>query len=159
MLYLLFVVVIKKKTYTTCIPFTTQPYTKYNSLSNMNLNVASSLIIVAAFFGILTRTTDAQRGRYSQTGTVGKGAGQTSGKGGRRYYDSYYSGARKNPYWGYTCVDSEFVVYKGKTCDWISNNLDPSKMKLKCNKTSELGNVYNLCPLTCSQVDLGPCEQ
>lgn len=114
----------------------------------MNLNVASSLIIVAAFFGILTRTTDAQRGRW-----------RTSGKGYSRYYDSYYSGARKNPYRGYTCVDSEFVVYKGKTCDWISNNLDPSKMKLKCNKTSELGNVYDLCALTCSQVDLGPCEQ
>jgi len=57
-----------------------------------------------------------------------------------------------------SCVDSESAVYNGKTCAWITKKNDPSNQKKKCNKSSGLGTVYELCPATCSKVDLGPCH-
>ena len=62
-----------------------------------------------------------------------------------------------------SCVDSENAVYKSKTCAWITKTNDPSKMEKKCNKSSDsflhIGKkVYDLCPSTCSKVDLGPCH-
>ena len=53
------------------------------------------------------------------------------------------------------CNDSTTVVYKGKTCDWITKN--ELNMGKKCNKSSSLGRVYDLCPVSCAKVDLGPC--
>ena len=55
------------------------------------------------------------------------------------------------------CVDAlpTFSVYKGKKCDWITK--DEKNMAKKCNKSSSLGVVYDLCPLTCAKVGLGPC--
>ena len=57
------------------------------------------------------------------------------------------------------CDDSESAVYKSKTCAWITKKNDPSNQKKKCKKSSGLGTVYDLCPSTCSKVDLGPCRQ
>ena len=57
-----------------------------------------------------------------------------------------------------SCVDSESAVYNGKTCAWVKKTNDPSKMEKKCNKSSGLGTVYELCPSACSVVDLGPCH-
>jgi len=55
------------------------------------------------------------------------------------------------------CSDSEEVLYKDKTCDWISAINNKKKMKNRCNKKTKLGRIYDLCPSTCSGVDLGPC--
>ena len=55
------------------------------------------------------------------------------------------------------CNDSEENLYKDKTCDWLSAINNKKKMKNKCNKTTKLGMIYDLCPSTCSGVDLGPC--
>lgn len=62
---------------------------------------------------------------------------------------------------GSTCIDTEAVLYKTakypeRKCDYISK-LNTEKMKQKCNKLTEHGKIYNLCPSTCSSVDLGPC--
>ena len=62
---------------------------------------------------------------------------------------------------GSTCIDTEAVLYKEakypeRKCDYISK-LNTKKMKQKCNKSTEHGKIYNLCPSTCSSVDLGPC--
>ena len=55
------------------------------------------------------------------------------------------------------CFEGDQVghVYWGKTCDWITKN--EKNMVKKCNKSSALGNVFDLCASTCAQVGLGPC--
>ena len=56
------------------------------------------------------------------------------------------------------CVDAlpTFRVYEGKTCAWITNGGEKNMAK-RCNKSSKRGVVYDLCPLTCAKVGLGPC--
>ena len=53
------------------------------------------------------------------------------------------------------CSDSNTVVYKKKTCAWITKK--EKNIVKKCNKLSSLGMVYDLCPATCAKVDLGLC--
>ena len=55
------------------------------------------------------------------------------------------------------CFEGDQVghVYWGKTCDWITKS--EKNMVKRCNKSSALGNVFDLCASTCAQVGLGPC--
>ena len=53
------------------------------------------------------------------------------------------------------CLNSNAVVFRGKKCDWITE--DEEDMVKKCNFSARLGMVYDLCPVTCAKVDLGPC--
>ena len=48
------------------------------------------------------------------------------------------------------CTDTNDVVYKGKKCAWITKK--EKNMVKKCNKSSSLGMVYDLCPFTCAKV-------